>query len=156
MNLLKCSEDPRGRTWFFQIFLPYSFRLIGAQTKQSLIHPWWVKIGLILVASISSHTTVACNITDRCNYSLIITAAGSVKSARDIFALQLHCCCVLYSVIVTVRKLWEKICKRVTFALQPCCWYYCIKKNGYTYSQKHQSIMRAHGYLNNIFFFFFK
>jgi hypothetical protein len=25
---------------FFQIFLPYSFRLIGAQTKQSQIHPW--------------------------------------------------------------------------------------------------------------------
>ena len=25
---------------FFQIFLPYSFRLIGPLTKQGLIHPW--------------------------------------------------------------------------------------------------------------------
>ncbi len=33
---------------FFSNFLPYSFRLIGAQTKQSQIHPWWVKIGLKL------------------------------------------------------------------------------------------------------------
>ncbi len=47
VNLLKCSEDPRGRTLFFQIFLPYSFRLIGPQTKQGYIHPWSVKIGLI-------------------------------------------------------------------------------------------------------------
>ena len=31
---------------FFQIFLPYSFRLIGPQTKHSQIQPWWVKIGL--------------------------------------------------------------------------------------------------------------
>ncbi len=31
---------------FFQIVLPYSFRLIGPQTKQGYIHPWSVKIGL--------------------------------------------------------------------------------------------------------------
>ncbi len=31
---------------FFQIVLPYSFRLIGPQTKQGNMHPWWVKIGL--------------------------------------------------------------------------------------------------------------
>ncbi len=31
---------------FFQIFLPYSFRLIGPQTKHSQIQPWWVKIEL--------------------------------------------------------------------------------------------------------------
>ncbi len=31
---------------FFQIFLPYSFRHIGPQTKHSQIQPWWVKIGL--------------------------------------------------------------------------------------------------------------
>ncbi len=30
----------------FFIFLPYSFRLIGPQTKQGYIHPWSVKIGL--------------------------------------------------------------------------------------------------------------
>jgi hypothetical protein len=29
-----------------QIFLPYSFRLIGPQTKQGNMHPWSVKIGL--------------------------------------------------------------------------------------------------------------
>jgi hypothetical protein len=48
VNLLKCSEDPRGgRTCFFlQIFLPYSFRLIGPQTKQGYIHPLSVKVGL--------------------------------------------------------------------------------------------------------------
>jgi hypothetical protein len=31
---------------FFLIFLPYSFRLIGPQTRQGYIHPWSVKIGL--------------------------------------------------------------------------------------------------------------
>jgi hypothetical protein len=36
VNLLKCSEDPRGKTWFFINFLPYSFRLIGSQTKKRL------------------------------------------------------------------------------------------------------------------------
>jgi hypothetical protein len=33
-------------TEFFRIFLPYSFRLIGPQTKQGNMHPWSVKIGL--------------------------------------------------------------------------------------------------------------
>jgi len=33
---------------FYQIFLPYTFRLIGPQTKHSQIQPWWVKIGLRL------------------------------------------------------------------------------------------------------------
>jgi hypothetical protein len=36
----------RRPTWQFQIFLPYSFRLIRPQTKQGNIHLWWVKIGL--------------------------------------------------------------------------------------------------------------
>ncbi len=31
---------------FFEIFLPYSFRLIGPQTKQGNMHPWSAKIGL--------------------------------------------------------------------------------------------------------------
>ncbi len=31
---------------FLKNFLPYSFRLIGTQTKQGYIHPWSVKIGL--------------------------------------------------------------------------------------------------------------
>jgi hypothetical protein len=35
-----------GEPDFFQIVLPYSFRLIGPQTKQGYIHPWSVKIGL--------------------------------------------------------------------------------------------------------------
>jgi hypothetical protein len=33
---------------FFQIFLPYSFRLIGPQTKQGCMHPCTAEIGLIL------------------------------------------------------------------------------------------------------------
>jgi hypothetical protein len=45
-------EKPRGRCLgrveieFFRIFLPYSFRLIGPQTKKGNMHPWSVKIGL--------------------------------------------------------------------------------------------------------------
>jgi len=42
VNLLKCSEELD----FFINFLPYSFRLIGPQTKQRYIHSWSVKIGL--------------------------------------------------------------------------------------------------------------
>jgi hypothetical protein len=33
---------------FFEIFLPYSFRLIGPQTKQGNMHPCSAKIGLRL------------------------------------------------------------------------------------------------------------
>ena len=32
---------------FFEIFLPYSFRLIGPQTKQVNMHPCSAKIGLM-------------------------------------------------------------------------------------------------------------
>jgi hypothetical protein len=39
---------------FFQIFLPYSFRLIGSQTKQGNMHPWSVKTGLKKSVSIST------------------------------------------------------------------------------------------------------
>jgi len=37
----------------FQIFLPYSFRLIGSQTKQGNMHPWWVKIGFMTTSPLS-------------------------------------------------------------------------------------------------------
>jgi hypothetical protein len=33
-------EEEEEELDFFQIFLPYSFRLIGPQTKHSQIQPW--------------------------------------------------------------------------------------------------------------------
>ncbi len=48
MNLLNVQKSHVVELDFFQLFLLYSFRLIGPQTKQGYIHPWSVKIGLKL------------------------------------------------------------------------------------------------------------
>ncbi len=43
---------------FFQIFLPYSFRLIGPQTKQGCMHPCSAEIGLNLALATSDATLI--------------------------------------------------------------------------------------------------